>query len=112
MEVVEGVVIPPSPLGNKGGTSIVQTVKLSKKECKFAYRDSVFKCELKGKFIIGNVVFRLKKNLANYSFCVDYKGIQDVLVQKNISLDVATQRELAAVVKELRGSKLPDWKEL
>ncbi len=33
----------------------------SKKECEFGYRDSIFKKELKGKYFITLVVFKLKK---------------------------------------------------
>ena len=66
-------------------------------ECRFAYRDSVFKHELAGDFIITRVVFRLARRfrpLLNYG----------PLAQ----LQPATPQGLIDAVCAIRRSKLPD----
>jgi UDP-N-acetylmuramate dehydrogenase len=76
-------------------------------DCKFGYRESVFKHELKDQYVICSVVFRLKKKP---EFHVDYGAIQDVLKEKGI-----TELSIKAVsdaVSEIRMSKLPDPKEI
>lgn len=86
-----------------------ESLSLSKEECKFSYRDSVFKNELKWRFLITNVVFRLQKKSSNYQFKLNYAGIQQVIEQKGIVLDAISQKDVVLAVKELRASKLPDW---
>jgi UDP-N-acetylmuramate dehydrogenase len=76
-------------------------------DCKFGYRESVFKHELKDQYVICSVLFRLKKKP---EFHVDYGAIQDVLKEKGI-----TELSIKAVsdaVSEIRMSKLPDPKEI
>jgi len=53
----------------------------SNAECKFGYRESIFKHEAKGKYIITSVTFKLLKQA---KVNVSYGAIQDVLRSKNI----------------------------
>ncbi len=75
-------------------------------DCDFGYRNSVFKNELKGKFIILNVTFKLTKK--NHNINISYGAIKDLLTDKeNPSI-----KEIADAVIAIRQSKLPDPKEI
>lgn len=75
-------------------------------DCDFEYRNSVFKNELKGKYIIVNVTFKLTKN--NHNINISYGAIKDLLTDKeNPSI-----KEIADAVIAIRKSKLPDPKEI
>jgi len=77
--------------------------EFSHAECRFGYRESVFKKELKGQYVIVSVTFRLtKKHQLNLS----YGAIRDLLIAKNIHQP--TIRDVSEVVMEIRRSKLPD----
>jgi UDP-N-acetylmuramate dehydrogenase len=72
-------------------------------DCQFAYRDSVFKNELKGQYIITSVQFRLNTQKKINS---QYGAIQSILAERNItSPDIA---DISDIVAEIRVSKLPD----
>jgi UDP-N-acetylmuramate dehydrogenase len=49
---------------------------LSNEECNFGYRKSIFKTELKDRFIITHIVFKLKKISQHYDFNTQYADIQ------------------------------------
>ena len=85
-----------------------EIVRFSKEDCRFGYRESVFKNELKGKFIIVNVTFSLSKR--NHRLVVDYGVIRSELADRGI--EKPTIRDIAEVVIAIRQSKLPDPKEL
>jgi UDP-N-acetylmuramate dehydrogenase len=88
----------------------VQTLELHKfsnEACKFGYRESVFKRELKGQYIITHVSFRLSKQA---KINADYGVIQDVLKQHGVTHP--TIQDISRAVIEIRSSKLPDPKEL
>jgi len=73
-------------------------------DCDFGYRNSVFKNELKGKYIIINVTFKLTKK--NHNINISYGDIKDILTDKeNPSI-----KEIADAVIAIRQSKLPDPK--
>jgi len=80
-------------------------VVFSNEACKFGYRDSVFKNELKNRVIITAVVFRLSKK---ESYNLTYKGLQDEL-KKHSQLSLALVRDK---VLEIRSRKLPDIKQV
>ena len=72
------------------------------KDCNFGYRNSVFKNELKGKFIITNVTFKLTKN--NHKTNISYGAIKEVLKDiKNPTL-----KDISNAIISIRESKLPD----
>lgn len=75
----------------------------SREDCKFGYRESVFKNEEKGKYIITRVCFRLNKKAI---FSLSYGAIEKELEAMNVQ-----QVSIAAVseaVIRIRKSKLPD----
>lgn len=74
-------------------------------ECRFGYRDSVFKQHLKGQYVVTHVIFRLKKEPI---FTVDYQSLRNE-VEKLGELSLSTIRE--AVIR-IRKEKLPDPKEI
>lgn len=71
------------------------------KECKFDYRDSIFKRELKNKFFITSVLFRLSKKK---TFNLDYKDLF-IEMQKFSEINLENIRE---AIRRIRNNKLPD----
>ena len=76
-------------------------------DCRFGYRDSIFKNKLKGKLIISSVRYRLSKKP---SLELSYGAIKERLAELRISNPVIN--DIAQVVTEIRRSKLPDPAEL
>lgn len=74
-------------------------------ECKFGYRESIFKQEAKGKYIIVSVTYKLNKHP---ELNTTYGAIQQVLQQQNITQP--TIKEVSDAVIQIRSSKLPDPK--
>lgn len=85
----------------------LETKEFSKEECKFGYRESIFKKTLKNRFIILSVTYRLSKTHAINS---SYGSIGEVLMHHNI--DVPSIKDISNAVIEIRSSKLPDPKNL
>ena len=74
-------------------------------ECGFAYRDSIFKHELKGQVIVTGVTYKLsKKPVLNTA----YGAIKDELEAMGVTN--AGVQDVAAAVIRIRQSKLPDPK--
>ncbi|MEZ4952591.1 MAG: UDP-N-acetylmuramate dehydrogenase [Saprospiraceae bacterium] len=83
-------------------------VKLfNKEDCQFGYRDSIFKNELKGKYFISKVIFRLSKFP---KINTSYGAIKELL--KNNNIENPTIKDVSNAVIEIRQSKLPDPKEI
>ncbi|MCG9880452.1 MAG: UDP-N-acetylmuramate dehydrogenase [Bacteroidia bacterium] len=82
-------------------------VKFTNAECKFGYRESVFKNEEKNKFIIVSVTFKLTKNP---KINISYGAIQETLNKKGITQP--SIKDVSDAVIEIRKSKLPDPKDL
>ncbi len=74
-------------------------------ECRFGYRDSIFKHEAKNKYAIVSVTFRFNKN---EKINTSYGAIEEELKNKNISSP--TIRDVSNAVISIRQSKLPDPK--
>lgn len=72
-------------------------------ECRFGYRESVFKRELKEKVIIVSVTFRLRKNPV---INTKYGAIEQELEKHGIH--APTIRDVSQAVIGIRQSKLPD----
>lgn len=76
---------------------------ISKSLMKLGYRDSIFKNELKGKYIITSVQFRLSRT---HNFHVSYGAIQDTLKANNV--ENLSLKAISDAVVSIRQSKLPD----
>ena len=80
---------------------------LTNTECKFAYRDSVFKNEGKNKFIITSVIFKLSKRLPEIPKYIDVKKY---FIENNINNPTLLQIRNAII--DIRNIKLPDPKKI
>lgn len=79
-------------------------VDLDHTACRFGYRDSLFKNEGKGRYIIVSVT--LKLTVRDHELHTDYGDIQGILRQKDIT--APTIRDVSNAIIEIRRSKLPD----
>ncbi len=79
------------------------TVVLKKEECRFGYRDSIFKHEGKGKYIVLRVSYHLRRG-------TDARNLTYEPLQKYAERigHTPTLRQLADEVLRLRAGKLPD----
>ena len=75
--------------------------------CNFGYRESIFKHEAKGKYIILNVTFKLNKKP---TFHIEYGAIKDTLAEMNIS--EMSIKSISDAVIHIRQSKLPNPAEI
>lgn len=75
----------------------------SKEDCRFGYRESVFKGELKEQYIIVSVKFQLS---LTPQFNLKYGAIEQELVSRHITSP--TIKDVSQVVSHIRVSKLPD----
>ena len=80
----------------------------SKSECNFGYRNSIFKQEAKGQFIITNVNFKLSKQ--NYNLSINYGAITSQL--ELMKANNPTIQDISKAVISIRESKLPNPKEI
>ena len=76
-----------------------------KAECRYGYRDSVFKNEFKGQYVVTHVVFRLMKSPA---FKLDYGDLR----ARVEAAGAPTLQAVRSAVTAIRDSKLPNPKEL
>lgn len=74
-----------------------------KEKCNFGYRESYFKHQGKGKYVILNVSFELSKSP---NINISYGAIKDTLIQMGVK-DFTTKAISDAVIS-IRKSKLPD----
>ncbi len=73
----------------------------TREECKYGYRDSVFKNELKGKYIITSVVFKLDK-------FPDFKLTYQHLEEEVLKCGEINLKNIRKTIISIRESKLPD----
>ena len=84
------------------------TKTFSKEECLFGYRESVFKQDLKGQYIITSVTFELTKT--SHILHTDYGIIKQQLEKDHIL--IPTIQDISNAVIAIRQSKLPDPKDI
>ncbi|MFL2639253.1 MAG: UDP-N-acetylmuramate dehydrogenase [Flavobacteriaceae bacterium] len=75
-------------------------------QCRFSYRSSIFKEQLKNKYIICNVNFILTKKNHNVNF--SYSSLKKILKENNITSP--TIKDISKFVSKIRLEKLPDPK--
>jgi len=75
-----------------------------KEECEFGYRDSIFKCDLKGKVIVTSVTLRLTKS--HHKINTEYRALSEFLREKQIFSPAI--KDIFDAVVAIRKSKLPD----
>ncbi|HNW97836.1 MAG TPA: UDP-N-acetylmuramate dehydrogenase [Bacteroidales bacterium] len=85
----------------------LQMYEIPNKDCKFGYRSSIFKNELKGKIIILSVTFKLTKQ---HHLHLEYGAIREELSRTGISQP--TLKNIAEAVCNIRNCKLPDPKDI
>ena len=73
-------------------------------ECGYAYRESVFKHALKGKYIVTHVTYRLSKTPF---YRLDYGNVRSELEKRGCELTLENVRQ---TIIDIRESKLPDPK--
>lgn len=77
-------------------------------QCRFGYRDSVFKQEGKGKYVILEVTFKLTRK--DHQIKTEYGAITSEL--ENLGIENPTIQDVSKAVINIRKSKLPDPKEI
>ncbi|TVZ55329.1 UDP-N-acetylmuramate dehydrogenase [Lutibacter sp. Hel_I_33_5] len=83
-------------------------IEFSNAECNFGYRNSIFKNEVKGKYILTSVSFLLTKK--EHQLNTSYGAIETELTSKNIK--TPTLKDISDAIISIRKSKLPDPKEI
>ena len=84
-----------------------ESLVFTKEECRFGYRESVFKSELKGRYVITSVDFLLKKDAP---LNLEYGNIKSYLEQNGIPHP--TLQQLHDAICAIRDAKLPDVKQI
>lgn len=82
-------------------TGLIRIFNLA--DCKFGYRDSIFKTRLRDKYIITEVSYKLSSILNPNT---SYGAIQDELCRQGIT--EPNVKDISQVVSKIRVSKLPD----
>ncbi len=81
-------------------------VKFTREECRYGYRDSLFKQpEAKGRYVVTSVLFRLTRK---HSPRLEYKGVRDALAGQ----DPLTPQAVRDAIIRIRRQKLPDPEEI
>jgi len=78
----------------------------SREECRFGYRESIFKNRLKGEVLILNVSLQLSTKPV---LKLDYGSIREEL--ERLGIDSPAMKDVREVVSRIRRRKLPDPKE-
>lgn len=83
-------------------------VSFSNEACNFGYRNSIFKNEVKGKYILTSVSFRLTTK--NHQLTTSYGAIENELAVQKIK--IPTLKNISDAIIRIRKSKLPNPKEI
>lgn len=77
----------------------------SRGECGYAYRQSVFKTTLRGRYVVTHVDYRLSRRFVPN---LRYAALLREVESRGLTAETLTARQLCEVVSEVRRSKLPD----
>lgn len=86
----------------------LEVEEFNNEDCKFGYRESIFKNSHKGKYIITEVTYKLTKN--KHSINTQYGIIEQQL--KEMQVQTPTIKDVSNAVIAIRQSKLPDPNEI
>lgn len=76
--------------------------RFTNEQCRFGYRDSIFKNEMRHKCFITHVTFRLSK-IEHYN--LKYKALADAMEKSGLPLSL---KNVTDCIRQVRDSKLPD----
>lgn len=79
----------------------------NKQDCRFGYRDSIFKNEFEDRFVITDMTLKLKRQPELFT---EYGAIQDKLEHRQLT--EPTVEDISDIIIDIRNSKLPDPAEL
>lgn len=74
-------------------------------ECRYGYRRSIFKGDLRGRYAVTHVSFRLSRRFVPN---VEYGGVRHALAAAGIGPEAATAADVRKAVIAIRREKLPD----
>ena len=80
---------------------------LTVSECELDYRSSIFKTNLKGRFLITKVKLRLSRKK---KFHLNYRALNEKFGRR--SVDIIRIEDVSSYIKKIRTEKLPDYKVL
>ncbi|MFA7192489.1 MAG: UDP-N-acetylmuramate dehydrogenase [Candidatus Paceibacterota bacterium] len=80
---------------------------LSKEDCKFRYRDSIFKTEEKGRYFITSVAIKLSKNMPEIP---NYPGVKKYFLENGVNNP--SLMDIRNAIIDIRASKLPNPAEI
>ena len=83
-----------------------ELISLKNSDCKFRYRDSIFKKE--NNFLISTIKLNLSKNLNTNT---SYNSLNSFLIKDDIDPDNATPYQVCRAVNSIRTKILPDYKD-
>lgn len=89
---------------SRGNTSFSTTV-IDHADCKYGYRSSVFKHELKGRFIVTHVWYRLSKT---FRPVMTHTAVLRLLQSKGMDPQSCSASDVRNAIIEVRKAKLPD----
>lgn len=81
-----------------------EMMRINRRECRFGYRDSIFKHDFEKKFFISSITLRL--TMENHLINIEYDALAKVLQAQKINH--ATIQDIYTAVVSIRRSKLPD----
>jgi len=84
-----------------------KSCRFAKEQCRFGYRDSIFKNEWKGRVLVTEVCLKLRKKP---ELETSYGAIREELQQRDIA--EPTIKDISDIVIAIRRSKLPDPQDL